>query len=103
MFGCYYGSYLANKLAQIGVCHGFAVAGDYNLSLLDQYSNITEEFNAENGSGRGAKAANGLELPQAIAVELSNKTGPTLNECILDRANRDDCTQDDILGKLVAK
>jgi len=30
------GSYLATRLAQIGLKHHFVVAGDYNLILLDQ-------------------------------------------------------------------
>jgi|SRR5208337_94249 len=30
------GSYLATRFAQIGLKHHFAVAGDYNLALLDQ-------------------------------------------------------------------
>lgn len=30
------GMYLADRLAQIGLKHHFAVAGDYNLVLLDQ-------------------------------------------------------------------
>jgi hypothetical protein len=30
------GSYLATRLEQIGLRHHFAVAGDYNLVLLDQ-------------------------------------------------------------------
>src|SRR5271166_5637035 len=30
------GSYLAKRLSQIGLMHHFAVAGDYNLVLLDQ-------------------------------------------------------------------
>ena len=30
------GSYLAERLSQIGLKHHFAVAGDYNLVLLDQ-------------------------------------------------------------------
>ena len=30
------GSYLATRLEQIGLKHHFAVAGDYNLVLLDQ-------------------------------------------------------------------
>ena len=30
------GSYLANRLAQIGLKHHFVVPGDYNLLLLDQ-------------------------------------------------------------------
>ena len=30
------GSYLATRLEQIGLKHHFAVAGDYNLALLDQ-------------------------------------------------------------------
>jgi pyruvate decarboxylase len=30
------GSYLAERLSQIGLKHHFAVAGDYNLALLDQ-------------------------------------------------------------------
>ena len=33
---CSIGSYLATRLEQIGVKHHFAVAGDYNLALLDQ-------------------------------------------------------------------
>src|SRR5215472_1353997 len=31
------GSYLASRLEEIGVKHHFAVAGDYNLVLLDQF------------------------------------------------------------------
>jgi TPP-dependent 2-oxoacid decarboxylase len=30
------GSYLATRLEQIGLKHHFAVAGDYNLALLNQ-------------------------------------------------------------------
>lgn len=30
------GSYLATRLSQIGLKHHFAVAGDYNLALLDE-------------------------------------------------------------------
>jgi indolepyruvate decarboxylase len=30
------GSYLATRLSQIGLKHHFAVAGDFNLVLLDQ-------------------------------------------------------------------
>jgi hypothetical protein len=44
MFGCYYGStgsYLAHKLAQIGVCHGFAVAGDYKTNTQISLKNST--------------------------------------------------------------
>lgn len=33
---CSIGSYLASRLEEIGVMHHFAVAGDYNLVLLDQ-------------------------------------------------------------------
>jgi indolepyruvate decarboxylase len=33
---CSIGSYLASRLEEIGVKHHFAVAGDYNLVLLDQ-------------------------------------------------------------------
>ena len=33
---CSIGSYLATRLEQIGLKHHFAVAGDYNLVLLDQ-------------------------------------------------------------------
>ena len=34
------GSYLAERLSQIGLKHHFAVAGDYNLALLDQLLSI---------------------------------------------------------------
>jgi len=30
------GTYLATRLSEIGLKHHFAVAGDYNLALLDQ-------------------------------------------------------------------
>jgi len=33
---CSIGSYLATRLEQIGITHHFAVAGDFNLVLLDQ-------------------------------------------------------------------
>jgi pyruvate decarboxylase len=34
---CSIGSYLASRLKEIGVSQHFAVAGDYNLVLLDQF------------------------------------------------------------------
>jgi pyruvate decarboxylase len=75
--------------------------GPYNNIKNWNYSDIIEVFNAENGSGRGAKATTGLELSKAIEVALLNQAGPTLIECILDR---DDCTQNLISwGKLVSK
>jgi hypothetical protein len=33
---CSIGTYLAKRYEQIGIRHQFAVAGDYNLVLLDQ-------------------------------------------------------------------
>ena len=36
------GSYLARRLQQIGLKHHFAVAGDFNLVLLDQLLTINE-------------------------------------------------------------
>jgi pyruvate decarboxylase len=36
------GSYLARRLQQIGLKHHFAVAGDFNLVLLDQLLTIKE-------------------------------------------------------------
>ena len=33
---CSIGSYIATRLEQVGINHHFAVAGDYNLVLLDQ-------------------------------------------------------------------
>lgn len=38
------GTYLAERFAQIGLKHHFAVAGDYNLVLLDQ---LLENKNCE--------------------------------------------------------
>ena len=34
------GTYLAERFAQIGLKHHFAVAGDYNLVLLDQLCSL---------------------------------------------------------------
>jgi pyruvate decarboxylase len=36
------GSYLARRLQQIGLKHHFAVAGDFNLVLLDQLLTVKE-------------------------------------------------------------
>jgi pyruvate decarboxylase len=36
------GSYLAKRLQQIGLKHHFAVAGDFNLVLLDQLLTVKE-------------------------------------------------------------
>jgi len=39
---CTIGSYLATRLSQVGLKHHFAVAGDYNLVLLDELLKIKD-------------------------------------------------------------
>jgi pyruvate decarboxylase len=65
--------------------------GPYNSVKNWDYAGLISAFNAEDGRGRGLRAANGGELAKAIEVALANHDGPTLIECTIDR---DDCTPD---------
>ena len=86
--------------------HGYTIEveihdGPYNNIKNWDYAGLIQAFNAEDGHGRGLRATNGGELDKAIKVELANRDGPTLIECIIDR---DDCSADLISwGRQVAK
>jgi indolepyruvate decarboxylase len=85
--------------------HGYTIEveihdGPYNNIKNWDYAGLIQVFNAEDGHGRGLRATNGRELSEAIKVALSNREGPTLIECVIDR---DDCTAELISwGHLVA-
>jgi indolepyruvate decarboxylase len=85
--------------------HGYTIEaeihdGPYNNVKNWDYAGLIKAFNAEDGRGRGLRAANGGELAKAIEVALANRDGPTLIECLIDR---DDCTPDVISwGRSVA-
>lgn len=86
--------------------HGYTIEveihdGPYNNVKNWDYAGLIKVLNAKDGQGRGLRASNGGELAEAIKVALTNRDGPTLIECIIDR---DDCTADLISwGHLVAK
>ena len=74
--------------------HGYTIEveihdGPYNNVKNWDYAGLVQVFNAQDGHGIGLRATNGGELAKAIAVGLSNKAGPTLIECVIDR---DDCS-----------
>lgn len=76
--------------------HGYTIEveihdGPYNNIKNWDYAGLIQVFNAEDGRGRGLRAANGGELAEAIQVALANHDGPTLIECVIDR---DDCSPD---------
>ena len=76
--------------------HGYTIEveihdGPYNNVKNWDYAGLISVFNAEDGKGRGLRATNGGELNEAIKVALTNREGPTLIECVIDR---DDCTAD---------
>ena len=85
--------------------HGYTIEveihdGPYNNIKNWDYAGLINVFNAEDGRGRGVRAANGGELAEAIEVAVANHDGPTLIECMIDR---DDCSPDLISwGRLVA-
>jgi len=85
--------------------HGYTIEveihdGPYNNIKNWDYAGLINVFNAEDGRGRGMRAANGGELAEAIEVAVANHDGPTLIECMIDR---DDCSPDLISwGRLVA-
>ena len=86
--------------------HGYTIEveihdGPYNNIKNWDYAGLIQAFNAEDGHGRGLRATNGGELDKAVKVELTNRDGPTLIECIIDR---DDCSAELISwGRQVAK
>jgi pyruvate decarboxylase len=76
--------------------HGYTIEveihdGPYNNVKNWDYAGLIKVFNAEDGCGRGLRATTGDELAKAIHVALTNRDGPTLIECVVDR---DDCTSD---------
>src|SRR5271166_5900207 len=76
--------------------HGYTIEveihdGPYNNIKNWDYAGLIDVFNAEDGYGRGIRAANGGELAEAIEVAVANHDGPTLIECVIDR---DDCSAD---------
>jgi pyruvate decarboxylase len=86
--------------------HGYTIEveihdGPYNNIKNWDYAGLIQAFNAEDGHGRGLRATNGGELDKAVKVGLTNRDGPTLIECIIDR---DDCSAELISwGRQVAK
>ena len=86
--------------------HGYTIEveihdGPYNNIKNWDYAGLIQAFNAEDGHGRGLRATNGGELDKAIKVAVTNRDGPTLIECIIDR---DDCSAELISwGRQVAK
>jgi pyruvate decarboxylase len=63
--------------------------GPYNNIKNWDYAGLIQVFNADDGRGKGFRAANGGELAQAIRAAQDNREGPTLIECLIDR---DDCS-----------
>jgi indolepyruvate decarboxylase len=64
--------------------------GPYNNIKNWDYAALMNVFNSSDGEGLGLRARTGGEMATAIKKGLTNKGGPTLIECTIER---DDCTK----------